>query len=223
MTNSDGSCKRWYEVLKVLPKPKPEPKPQPRPRPSAQRDAQIAALQEQGRTRDEIADEIGINPRSVDNALRANRAVREAEETLREEALAESIDYASAPLTAQAKVDGMVRRRTRELEKALRTQLRAEADQFRAECEVNVAAYKAKLDAENQVMRGLRDDERRRYQEGIEVYRAKGLITPDEYNTIRSCLHPDSRMSVTDEKLAAAFRLFNDPRIKTLLVKEIKR
>ena len=67
----------------------------------------------------------------------------------------------------------------------------------------------------------MRDDERRRYQEGIEVYRAKGLITLDEYNVIRSCLHPDSRASVSDKKLAAAFRLFNDSRIKTLLVKKI--
>ena len=100
---------------------------------------------------------------------------------------------------------------------------------FRAECEANVAAYKAKLDADfaarkaqldaqNQVMRASRDAERERYQLGIEVQRAKGLITPSEYNTIRACLHPDN--SASTEKRAEAFRLFNDAKIKLLLVKE---
>jgi hypothetical protein len=96
----------------------------------------------------------------------------------------------------------------------------AKFDQYKAQCDDNVAAFKAKLESEAQQARALRDDERRRYQEGIEVYRAKGLITPSDYTTILSCLHPDSRNSVSDEKLAAAFRLFNDSRLKTLLVKE---
>jgi hypothetical protein len=93
---------------------------------------------------------------------------------------------------------------------------------YRAECDANVAAYKAQLDARAQRERAMRDEERRLYKQGIEVQRAKGLITPDEYNIIRSCLHPDSRMSVTDAKLETAFRVFNDSRVKTLLVKEVK-
>lgn len=48
----------------------------------------------------------------------------------------------------------------------------------------------------------------------------KGIWTPSEYETIRACLHPDSRLSVSDEKLATAFRLFNEERIKALLVKK---
>jgi hypothetical protein len=96
----------------------------------------------------------------------------------------------------------------------------AKFDQYKAQCDANVAAFKAKLESEAQQARALRDDERRRYQEGIEVYRAKGLITPSDYTTILSCLHPDSRNSVSDEKLAAAFRLFNDSRLQTLLVKK---
>jgi ParB-like chromosome segregation protein Spo0J len=109
----------------------------------------------------------------------------------------------------------------RELEKEFRTRLLAELDQYRAQCDANVAAYKAKLEAEAERERAARDEERRRYRESIDVYRAKGLITPDEYSLIRACLHPDSRNSVTDERLAAAFRLFNDSRIKILLVKEV--
>lgn len=37
----------------------------------------------------------------------------------------------------------------------------------------------------------------------------KGIMTSADYDLIRSCLHPDSRLSVTDEKLATAFRTFN--------------
>jgi hypothetical protein len=124
------------------------------------------------------------------------------------------IDWASLPGTVAQKMEAARRRIRRELE----AEKLAEFDQYRAQCDANVAAYKAKLDAAAQRERAMRDDERRRYQERIEVYR---LITPDEYNTIRSCLHPDSRASASDKKLATAFRLFNDSRIKTLLVKEI--
>jgi ParB-like chromosome segregation protein Spo0J len=109
----------------------------------------------------------------------------------------------------------------RQLEREFRTRLLAEMDQYRAQCDANVAAYKAQLDEQDRKIRASRDEERARYNRYIEVARTKGLITPDEYALIRSCLHPDSRQSVTDQKLAAAFRVFNDLRIKTLLVKEV--
>jgi hypothetical protein len=137
------------------------------------------------------------------------------------------IDWASLPGTVAQKMEAARRRIRRELE----AEKLAELDQYRAQCDADVAAYKAKLDsdfaahkaaydAQNARFNAMRDDERRRYQQTIDASRAKGLITPDDYNTIRSCLHPDSRASVTDKKLATAFRLFNDSRIKTLLVKE---
>lgn len=204
-----ATCTSWTQIKKNLPKP-------PTKQRKSERDAQIAALKEQGKTRTEIAEAIGINPRNIDNAVRANRAAEQA----REEALLESIDYATAPASAQAKIDAMVRRRTRELEKEFRTRVLAEVDQARAKLLEDLAAHKAQLDERNQKLNALRNEERRRYQLGIEAQQAKGLITPDEYNVIRSCLHPDSRASATEEKLAAAFRLFNDSRIKLLLVKE---
>jgi hypothetical protein len=37
-----------------------------------------------------------------------------------------------------------------------------------------------------------------------------GFVTRAEYDLIRSCLHPDSRLSVSDNKLAKAFRVFNE-------------
>jgi hypothetical protein len=108
----------------------------------------------------------------------------------------------------------------KELEEEFRTRLEAELNQYRAKLDADFAAHKAAYDAQNARINALLDKARRRYQESIEVYRAKGLITLDDYNTIRSCLHPDSRVSATDKKLATAFRLFNDSRVKTLLVKE---
>jgi hypothetical protein len=108
----------------------------------------------------------------------------------------------------------------RGVEKELRAEMLAELDQHRAKLDADFATHKAAYDKQNAAVNALRDDERRRYREGIAVSRAKGIISPDEYSVIRSCLHPDSRASVSDEKLAAAFRLFNDSRIKTLLVKE---
>jgi hypothetical protein len=93
-------------------------------------------------------------------------------------------------------------------------ELEAEFGQYRAECDANVA----KLEAETQRQRALRDEERRRYQEGIEVHRAqsRGIFTRAEYDLIRSCLHPDSRASASDRKLANAFRSFNEAAILLL-------
>ena len=96
----------------------------------------------------------------------------------------------------------------------------AELDQHKAKLNDEFARHKAEYDARNARINSMRDAERERYQIGIEVQRAKGLITVEEFNLVRSCLHPDSRNSVTDEKLAAAFRVLNDPKVKALLVKE---
>ena len=135
------------------------------------------------------------------------------------------IDWDSLPPKAKDREAVMRRVIRKELEKEYRTRLLAETDQYRAECDTNVAAYKAKLESEAQQERAMRDEERRRYKEGIEVYRAKGLITPGDFNLIRSCLHPDTRAGggVSEEMLKNAFQLFNDSRIKTLLVKEEPR
>ena len=48
----------------------------------------------------------------------------------------------------------------------------------------------------------------------------KGIMTKDDFDTIRSCLHPDSRLSVSDKKLEAAFRIFNELEILFLNEKD---
>lgn len=50
----------------------------------------------------------------------------------------------------------------------------------------------------------------------IDVARRKGIMSGAEFRTIWSCLHPDSRISVTTEKLAEAFRIFE--RLKMMLL-----
>jgi hypothetical protein len=131
------------------------------------------------------------------------------------------IDWNTIPGNQRDKLERAKAFIRKQFEKEYRTRLLAEADQYRAECDANVAAYKAQLDARATAERARRDEEREIYKLGINVARAKGLITPDDYNVIRSCLHPDSRASASEAKLAKAFRLFNDPKVKILLVKEI--
>lgn len=47
-----------------------------------------------------------------------------------------------------------------------------------------------------------------------------GVFTRSEYDLIRSCLHPDSRSSASDDKLAIAFQVFNDADIMLMSEKE---
>ncbi len=52
-----------------------------------------------------------------------------------------------------------------------------------------------------------------------EVIKArKGVMPPETFNLIWSCLHPDSRRGVSDERLAEAFRVFGD--MKPLLLSQ---
>jgi len=110
------------------------------------------------------------------------------------------------------------------MRKEFERKLTAELNKHIAKLEEDLAAHKAAFDEQrkqqNKWINERRDAERKRYQEGIEVQRANGIISPDDFDRIRSCLHPDSRNSVSDEKLADAFRVFNDSRVKTLLVRE---
>ena len=131
-----------------------------------------------------------------------------------------TVDYSTLTGTQREKLDRAKASIRRELEKEYRARLVAELDQRQAAMDEAFAKHKAEYDVRNARIYAMRDAERERYQIGIEAQRAKGLITVDQFNLLRSCLHPDSRNSVTDEKLAAAFRVFNDAKIKALLVKE---
>ena len=129
------------------------------------------------------------------------------------------IDTSGLSKTATKTLEAAKRSAIKQLEKDYAVKLLAEVDQLKAEAAQAVSDYKAKVEAEAKVEREERNQERERYKIGLASIRAKGVIALGDYKLIKSCLHPDSRASVSDEKLAAAFRIFNDPKIEMLLVK----
>lgn len=172
--------------------------------------ADIVAAAKTGKKRTQIAEEVGVTDRTVRREL-------EIEATI--EATA-PVAWESIPGPQRDKLERAKVTLRRELEKEYHAWLLAELDQRQAAMNEAFAKHKAEYDERNARINAMRDDERRRYQVVIEAQRSKGLISVDQYNLVRSCLHPDSRNSVTDEKLAEAFRVFNDPKVKALLVKE---
>lgn len=110
------------------------------------------------------------------------------------------IDWNTLPGTAKAKLERAERRIRRELELEFKQRVRAEV-----EAQTRLVRNSMRVAQE---------------QAAIVLKSRRGVMTRADYDVIRSCLHPDSRASVSDEKLASAFRVFNDSRIKTLLVKE---
>jgi hypothetical protein len=226
LANAVGQFPSWKQVIRSLPKPPPEngsPSIKPTPAPKADRpevEEKINEFEDRGvrYSAQDVVDALEDSDIGIHTVARKRRAVQAAREAAAEAA---PVAWETIPGNQQVKLERAKRSMQRQLDKEYQARLLAELDQHRAKLDSDFAAHKAAYDAQNAAVKAMRDDERRRYKEGIEVYRAKGLITPDEYNVIRSCLHPDSRASVTDEKLAAAFRLFNDSRIRTLLVKEI--
>ena len=170
---------------------------------------EIIELRREGKSKKQIAEETGVSGRTVRRELEIDATIE----------LAGPVDYNTMPGTAVQKMERIERRLRKELRKEFETRLLAQTDQYRAQCDENVAAYKAELDRRAQVERTMRDEERRVYKQGIEVARAKGLITPDDWTLIVRCLHPDN--SASEQARTKAFRVFNDPKIKTLLVKEV--
>ena len=92
------------------------------------------------------------------------------------------------------------------LRRVIRRELEAEFEP-RVQAEV-----KLRVQAENRLAREMADDAQR----VLDAH--NGVFDRADYAVIRSCLHPDSRGSASDAKLAKAFRLVNEAR--TLLEKK---
>jgi transposase len=149
----------------------------------------IVALADQGLSNAEIASETGVGKRQVRHVVERELAERAAVEHA---AKAEpQVDRADLSLTAQQKFDAAI------------------------------TAYKRKLDSEyeRRVNEGVNKhlDEmilpawKKQLADARAIYhRRNGILkTKREYNLILGCLHPDSRLSVSDARLGEAFRLFN--------------
>jgi hypothetical protein len=145
-------------------------------------ETKIIALADQGASSEKIAADIGVSGRNVRRVIETERVRREAKAE-------PDVDRADLSLTAQEKFDAAIRQ------------------------------YKKKLDLEfiprvtEEVRRRI--DEmmlphwREQIAEAKTLYeRRRGLMDKDTFNTIRRALHPDSRNSISDKKLAEAFDRF---------------
>jgi hypothetical protein len=106
-------------------------------------------------------------------------------------------DPATLSLSAQQKLEAATRRIRRELELEFDKRL------------------------QQRLQEALDDTVLPAYNETYAIYRElsearKGLMTKATYNKIASCLHPDSRNSVTDEKLVDAFQIWRGLEIRLL-------
>jgi hypothetical protein len=170
---------------------RPKTRRQPPPE-KKKRDEKIVALHDQGLNASQISAEVGIVPRAVSQIVE--------HEVIRREAQADPIIDASELSISQQEKN----RRWREQEaKRLYAQI----------SQVERLAVRKRWD----------EDYLHRYNEEIAraaavIAARRGIMTGAVYKLILSCLHPDSRKSVSERKLAEAFRAFKG--MQVTLVKE---
>jgi transposase len=158
--------------------------------------SQLAAslVLDQGKGRPAAAAETGLGEHAVQLAV--------AHEEGRRQGLAEpQVDRADLSLNAQEKFDAAIRRYKQNLD--LKTKQTVQEEIQRIYNEVGLPAYERTLGQ-------LLSD--------IEYARSRGVMTRAHYMTIWHCLHPDSRKSVTDQRLQQAFTLFE--KLRPLLLSE---
>jgi hypothetical protein len=129
------------------------------------------------------------SPKPQDRAVEREHIEQEAKDE------AVTIDWASLPGTAAKKAETMRRQIRRELE----------------------AEFWRRVSAAVQSQIGAADREIRAMHNRIECFefaQRNGALTHEQYNLIRSCLHPDSRASASEAKLTRAFRVFTEANIK---------
>lgn len=100
-----------------------------------------------------------------------------------------------------------------DIDREVRRQVKAEEARLKSEF---AARVKSSVDT---IVRMEREGMARKVARADHIIKGhKGILTDGDYNLIRSCLHPDTRNSVTEEKLAQAFRLFNTDQVRALLI-----
>jgi hypothetical protein len=100
------------------------------------------------------------------------------------------------------------------------------ADKIRQDVEKRVTLFeqdftaRVKKDVNTLVGMQLKDIKSREIRADAIIKGHKGILTSEEYKAIWSCLHPDSRLSATDEKLSRAYQLFDTEQVKAMLIKD---
>lgn len=194
--NALHTWESWRQVIASLPKEQPAKRRQPRTAPKRDDPIVVDVINEmedagedyacQDVVEEAAARGVEVSPSTVERKRAAVRAERDAAPIL----------WDTVPDPAKEKIDRVVQQRERQLEAEFNQRV---DEEVKARMEsVWAVANKTYADA-----RAVLDHR-------------KGLFTRADYDLIRSCLHPDSRLSVTAEKLAQAFRVFNEATIQLL-------
>ena len=144
---------------------------------------QVAALMDKGKTQAEIAGETGVGKRQV-------RHIIERVEIERKAKAEPIINREDLSLTAQQKFDTAIKqektRLAQSFEQRVSDEIKRRVDEF------------------------ILPDWRQKIKEAKQIYdRRKGIMDKATFKLIWSALHPDSRKSITDKKLAEAFDAFS--------------
>jgi predicted transcriptional regulator len=145
-----------------------------------EREERVAVLKDAGLTVAEIAEEVGLGERAVNQALEHVDIKREA---------VANIDPTTLSMTAQQKLDAAMRQQAHQqaaqFEQRVRDEIKKRID------EIVLPHWKEQIE-----------------QAQTLYERRKGLMDKETFNIIRRALHPDSRNSISDKKLGEAFDKF---------------
>jgi len=155
-------------------------RPKGRPQKAVEREERVAALKDEGLTVKEISKVVGLGERAVNQALEHVEIKREA---------VLDIDPATLSMSAQKKLEIAIRQHQARLSASFQKTVNDE--------------IKARIDGI------ILPDWKKKIGEAKNIYnRRLKFMSKEIFNTIRRALHPDSRHSISDKKLAEAFDAF---------------
>jgi hypothetical protein len=154
--------------------------------------------------------------------VRAADAYVKGKQAGREEVLSQrppdvTIDVSKLPTSSQKQVEIAIRQERRKLESELKAHVATE--NLRIAKMISEFELRVETEIERRVQERiipLWENNRAYLKKMRDAHR--GLMTKQEYNLITSCLHPDSRASVSPDRLAEAFRLWKDKEVPLLPV-----
>ena len=193
----------------AAPEPTPEPRapapaPPARPTPSGtrprnqqaiERERRAAELLDRGMTTRQIGEDLGMEERNAAQVIEHVRIFRDGVAAGIQQA---AIDPTTLSASAQERLAIAMRQHQRTLDQQFEQRVQAEV--------------RSRL---SNVLPELREKERQAQQV---LERRRGIMRKPDYDTVLTCVHPDSRRSASDEKLAKAFRIWTD--IKPLVLDE---
>jgi transposase len=160
--------------------PKGAGRPKGRPQKAIEREERVAALKDEGMTVKEISRVVGLGERAVNQALEHVEIKREA---------IPDIDREELNLTQKKRADIYIRQ---------------------TEAKLRASFQKAVLDeVKRRVDEIILPDWKKKIEEAKKIYNLRRkFMSKETFNMIRRGLHPDSRHSISDKKLAEAFDAF---------------